>query len=106
MTDQQPRTPSTEDIELLVLAQLKQTAERHGFPHDIEADRADFRRWYNGEIAAAEQRKAVKAWRDGYVNGVQDERHREQIGAVEEPNRANPYHTDRTTDQESDDETR
>lgn len=47
MTDQ-PYTPTTEQIELLVLGQLKQSAEKRGLPVDVEADRADFRHWLAG----------------------------------------------------------
>ena len=61
MTDQ-PYTPTTEQIELLVLGQLKQSAEKRGIPVDVEADRADFRHWLaerDARIeAAAEQRGA------------------------------------------------
>ena len=67
MTDQ-PYTPTTEQIELLVLGQLKQSAEKRGLPVDVEADRADFRHWLaerDARIeAAAEQRGAIKALRD------------------------------------------
>ena len=67
MTDQ-PYTPTTEQIELLVLGQLKQSAEKRGIPVDVEADRADFRHWLaerDARIeAAAEQRGAAKALRD------------------------------------------
>ena len=67
MTDQ-PYTPTTEQIELLVLGQLKQSAEKRGIPVDVEADRADFRHWLaerDARIeAAAEQRGAIKALRD------------------------------------------
>ena len=64
MTDQ-PYTPTTEQIELLVLGQLKQSAEKRGLPVDVEADRADFRNWLaerDARIeAAAEQRGAEAA---------------------------------------------
>lgn len=52
MTDQY--TPTTEQIELLVLGQLKQSAEKRGIPVDVEADRADFRRWLAERDAAVE----------------------------------------------------
>ena len=67
MTDQ-PYTPTTEQIELLVLGQLKQSAEKRGIPVDVEADRADFRRWLAVRDAriesAAEQRGAVRHLRE------------------------------------------
>lgn len=59
-----PYTPTTEQIELLVLGQLKQSAEKRGIPVDVEADRADFRRWLATVEAAAEQRGAIKALRE------------------------------------------
>ena len=64
MTDQQPYTPTTEQIELLVLGQLKQSAEKREWPVDVEADRADFRRWLATIEAAAEQRGAARALRE------------------------------------------
>ena len=67
MTDQ-PYTPTTEQIELLVLGQLKQSVEKRDMPVDVEADRADFRHWLaerDARIeAAAEQRGAVRHLRE------------------------------------------
>ena len=66
MTDQY--TPTTEQIELLVLGQLKQSAEKRGIPVDVEADRADFRHWLAERDAriesAAEQRGAERAFKE------------------------------------------
>ena len=66
MTDQY--TPTTEQIELLVLGQLKQSAEKRGIPVDVEADRADFRRWLAERDAAieaaAEQRGEKRAFKE------------------------------------------
>ena len=66
MTDQRPYTPTTEQIELLVLDQLKQSAEKRELPVDVEADRADFRHWLaerDARIeAAAEQRGNLDGW--------------------------------------------
>lgn len=59
MTDQ-PYTPTTEQIELLVLGQLKQSAEKRGIPVDVEADRADFQRW----LAARDAQVAAQALLD------------------------------------------
>ena len=62
MTDQQ-YTPTTEQIELLVLGQLKQSAEKRGIPVDVEADRADFRHWLAERDARIEAAARIEGLR-------------------------------------------
>lgn len=79
MSDQ-PYTPTTEQIELLVLGQLKQPAEKRGIPVDVEADRADFRRWLATIEAAAEQR-GMRLAQEAVAKGPV-ERGRECVGDI------------------------